>query len=51
MIITYTYTAFDGKTFNDQKECEDYEDKLKPEEMQELYTRVQQSLAKKREEE
>ena len=27
MIITYT--AFDGKTFNDQKECEDYEDKLK----------------------
>lgn len=27
MIITYT--AFDGKTFNDQNECEDYEDKLK----------------------
>ena len=27
MIITYT--AFDGKTFNNQKECEDYEDKLK----------------------
>ena len=27
MIITYT--VFDGKTFNDQKECEDYEDKLK----------------------
>lgn len=27
MIITYT--AFDGKIFNDQKECEDYEDKLK----------------------
>lgn len=27
MIITYT--AFDGKTFNDQKECENYEDKLK----------------------
>ena len=27
MIITYT--AFDGKVFNDQKECEDYEDKLK----------------------
>lgn len=27
MIITYT--AFDGKVFNDQKECEDYEYKLK----------------------
>ena len=27
MIITYT--AFDGKTFNDKKECEDHEYKLK----------------------
>ena len=27
MIITYT--AFDGKVFNDQNECEDYEYKLK----------------------
>ena len=27
MIITYT--AFDGKTFNDKKDCEDHEYKLK----------------------
>lgn len=27
--MTIKYTAFDGKAFDNQKDCEDYEDKLK----------------------